>query len=495
MVYFSSPLIRWRLRRISGGAPTPVVGHVPAIIKLGSPNWILQQRAKHGPVFQMWLGAVGTVVLTNPEHVRVAGEKLLNRTPPSILLTEKHLVEAELSGLVAAKNDSWHAARSAWLPALTPASLQGYSHLMQQGADRLAQRLAAAAAGGRVVCMWRELSGMSLQVVASTAYGVSVPAMEAPVPGDSTPGAQLVQACSDMLEYSSESKGSWYRFLDLIMPDSRLGFVLVAKVLPDKAFAALLQHTGVSRSAHRSRARRSNRVCEAARPWTRPTHPWRRNETHTRGVETPPRHATAPAAGATTASAATAVDGAGAMAGDARQTLHAAGTSLVAAWGESQSTVKPIGCVAVAMGSPGAGVQGFLGQLLQSRAEAGGAGLTDAQIIAQSQSFVTAGSETTASALAFAVHLIARHPEVQARLLAEIDAFGSGAPVSEQDLQQFPYLEAVFSETLRLFPPTHLANRHAAEGLNVGGVRDPGRDAGVPVHQRDPPRPRDLATL
>lgn len=32
-----------------------------------------------------------------------------------------------------------------------------------------------------------------------------------------------------------------YRFLDLIMPDSRLGFVLVAKVLPDKAFAALLQ--------------------------------------------------------------------------------------------------------------------------------------------------------------------------------------------------------------------------------------------------------------
>lgn len=32
-----------------------------------------------------------------------------------------------------------------------------------------------------------------------------------------------------------------YRFLDLVMPDSRLGFVLVAKVLPDKAFAALLR--------------------------------------------------------------------------------------------------------------------------------------------------------------------------------------------------------------------------------------------------------------
>lgn len=56
---------------------------------------------------------------------------------------------------------------------------------------------------------------------------------------------------------------------------------------------------------------------------------------------------------------------------------------------------------------------------------------------------------------------------------------------------QFPYLEAVFSETLRLFPPTHLANRHAAEGLNVGGSRSrPGRRCSCEWHPLAPPDAR-----
>lgn len=72
----------------------------------------------------------------------------------------------------------------------------------------------------------------------------------------------------------------------------------------------------------------------------------------------------------------------------ARQTLHAVGSSLVAAWQEAQSTVKPTGSVAVAIDSPEGGVQGFLGQLLQSRSEAGGTGLTDAQVCATTSSWM-----------------------------------------------------------------------------------------------------------
>lgn len=36
-----------------------------------------------------------------------------------------------------------------------------------------------------------------------------------------------------------------------------------------------------------------------------------------------------------------------------------------------------------------------------------------------------AGYETTANALAFAIYCLSTHPEAQARLLAEVDAFGS----------------------------------------------------------------------
>lgn len=38
---------------------------------------------------------------------------------------------------------------------------------------------------------------------------------------------------------------------------------------------------------------------------------------------------------------------------------------------------------------------------------------------------------------------------------------------------QFPYTEAIFSESLRLYPPAHATNRHAVDGLQVGGVSIP----------------------
>ena len=61
--------------------------------------------------------------------------------------------------------------------------------------------------------------------------------------------------------------------------------------------------------------------------------------------------------------------------------------------------------------------------------------------------------DTTSSALAHALHLLAEHPDVQARLRKEIfearDAAG-GSPLSYDRLTELPYLEAVCRETLRL---------------------------------------------
>jgi cytochrome P450 len=47
-----------------------------------------------------------------------------------------------------------------------------------------------------------------------------------------------------------------------------------------------------------------------------------------------------------------------------------------------------------------------------------------------------AGYETTANTLAYCVYNIAAHPEVEARLLAEVDAYGSGRKVQYRDLDQ-----------------------------------------------------------
>eukprot|EP00955_Chlamydomonas_euryale_P001082 12509-Chlamydomonas_euryale.AAC.1 len=56
----------------------------------------------------------------------------------------------------------------------------------------------------------------------------------------------------------------------------------------------------------------------------------------------------------------------------------------------------------------------------------------------QAQVFILAGYETTANALAFAVHAISSHPEVEQKLLAEVDAVlaaaGPDAPLDEEML-------------------------------------------------------------
>ncbi len=57
-----------------------------------------------------------------------------------------------------------------------------------------------------------------------------------------------------------------------------------------------------------------------------------------------------------------------------------------------------------------------------------------AQIAGQINTFILAGYETTASALAFAVYHLAANPKAEARLLQEVDAFGRDAEPTYEDL-------------------------------------------------------------
>jgi cytochrome P450 len=58
------------------------------------------------------------------------------------------------------------------------------------------------------------------------------------------------------------------------------------------------------------------------------------------------------------------------------------------------------------------------------------------QVASQINTFLLAGYETTASALAFTVYHVARNPDKEAKLLAEIDAFGRSRVPTLEDLDQ-----------------------------------------------------------
>ncbi|KAG2419162.1 hypothetical protein HFD88_002267 [Aspergillus terreus] len=98
---------------------------------------------------------------------------------------------------------------------------------------------------------------------------------------------------------------------------------------------------------------------------------------------------------------------------------------------------------------------------------------------------IGAGSDTTGISLGAALYFLYRHQDKLAKLREEIDlGQASGRisdPVTFQETQNMPYLQAVIKETLRLHPPVgyilprivppggaHLAGRHFPEGTEVG---------------------------
>ena len=87
------------------------------------------------------------------------------------------------------------------------------------------------------------------------------------------------------------------------------------------------------------------------------------------------------------------------------------------------------------------------------------------QIGAQTSIIMLAGYETTSVALTYCIYLLSKHPQVQQKLLQEVDEF-KGQPSYEQ-LDRFPYAAAVLSEALRLFPPASLFSREATQDAQV----------------------------
>jgi len=103
--------------------------------------------------------------------------------------------------------------------------------------------------------------------------------------------------------------------------------------------------------------------------------------------------------------------------------------------------------------------------------DAGGDGgvLNDEEIRDQCMTIFLAGHETTAAALTWWGHTMARHPGCAQRAQAEVDqALGQRQPTYE-DLPQLPYLAQTLKETMRLYPPApSLISRRALRPVQIG---------------------------
>lgn len=95
--------------------------------------------------------------------------------------------------------------------------------------------------------------------------------------------------------------------------------------------------------------------------------------------------------------------------------------------------------------------------------------MSRAEIYDNANLLIGAGSETTATALSAATYLLAMNPEVLGRLGAEVrGSFSSESQIDFVSVQKLDYMLAVLDETLRLHPPSPVANlRRVCDGGDV----------------------------
>jgi cytochrome P450 len=112
----------------------------------------------------------------------------------------------------------------------------------------------------------------------------------------------------------------------------------------------------------------------------------------------------------------------------------------------------------------------LLTMLLQAQdAEGDGGMMTDKQVHDEAITLFTAGHETTGNALTWTWYLLSQHPEVEAKLHAELDEVLGGRVPTMEDLPKLQYTEMVFSEAMRLYPPAWGIDRTVVEDFEVGG--------------------------
>ncbi|MFI1866136.1 cytochrome P450 [Streptomyces jumonjinensis] len=114
----------------------------------------------------------------------------------------------------------------------------------------------------------------------------------------------------------------------------------------------------------------------------------------------------------------------------------------------------------------------LLSVLLAARDEDTGAAMTDRQIHSEITTLFVAGIETTSAALAGAFYELARHPDVEQRVVAELREVLAGRAPALDDLPRLDYTQRFLREVLRRYGIWFLMRR-AVDDLEWRGWRIP----------------------
>ncbi|XP_060212512.1 cytochrome P450 77A2 [Lycium barbarum] len=123
----------------------------------------------------------------------------------------------------------------------------------------------------------------------------------------------------------------------------------------------------------------------------------------------------------------------------------------------------------------------YLDTLFDLKIEGRNSGPTNPELVTLCSEFLNGGTDTTATAIEWAIARIIENPSIQSRLYKEIKNTIGEKKVDEKDIEKMPYLNAVIKELLRKHPPTYFSLTHAViEPAKLGGYDIP-TDANVEI--------------
>ena len=105
----------------------------------------------------------------------------------------------------------------------------------------------------------------------------------------------------------------------------------------------------------------------------------------------------------------------------------------------------------------------FLSMYMQAT-DKDGSYFSDAELLDELMTLIVAGFETSANTLNWVWYLVAGHPDVEARILAEAETHvPTVSAVSAESVNAMQYTQQVLEEALRLYPPVWLFTRRSCD--------------------------------
>lgn len=120
----------------------------------------------------------------------------------------------------------------------------------------------------------------------------------------------------------------------------------------------------------------------------------------------------------------------------------------------------------------------ILSLLLSAKDPESGRVMTDEELISNLYTFMVAGHETSATALAWTLWLLAKDQTTQEKMRAEVEAVIGAREIGPEDIDRLIFTRQVLQESMRLFPPAIGLGREPREDITIGPLQIP---AGKPI--------------